>query len=56
MFMYELTDHIRKCLWNYRRPGINKAMKDWYLLEAEKTIRYVEECIKQQEGAYNEKN
>jgi hypothetical protein len=56
MYIYDFTDYIRKCLWNYRRPGINEAMKDWYVSEAEKTIKYVEECIKQQEALYNEKD
>ena len=54
MFIYELIDHVKKCLWNSRRPGIDDESRQWYFSEAEKTIHYVEECIKQQEGAYNE--
>jgi hypothetical protein len=52
MFMYEFIDYVRKCLWNSRRPGIDDELRRWYFLEAEKTIYYVEECIKQQEALH----
>jgi hypothetical protein len=54
MFIYEFIDYVRKCLWNTRRPGIDDELRRWYFSEAEKTIYYVEECIKQQEALHNE--
>jgi len=54
MYLFEFIDYVRKCLWNSRRPGIDDELRRWYFSEAEKTIYYVEEWIKEREGEHNE--